>query len=402
VSGLSTKWASRGTLSMTGNPEQAQRQAGLRVAGLTRRYARGGGISDLSIEVADGEFLTLIGPSGCGKTTTLRCLAGLETPQAGDIAIGPNVVSSTSRRLNVPPERRRLGMVFQDYALWPHLSVEGNVGYPLRVQGLSRKERAEAVGAALERVRLKELARASVSELSGGQQQRVALARALVGRPAAVLFDEPLSNLDTRLRAEMRTELGSLRRELGMTCLYVTHDQAEALELSDRVMVLEDGVVQQEGTPAEVYARPANCFVAEFMGFENLLTGEVTRVDGAGCTVQLAGCPPELRCDIAIGTPVVGAKVTVAIRASHAALRVPAPEVAGDELEATVTSVAYLGDHATVRVLCGPHTITVRALDLPEQPLTEHLPDIGKRVTVRFPQSRLLAITEQQPVEEER
>jgi len=245
---------------------------------LRKSYGDATILPGLDLDIADGEFVTLLGPSGCGKTTTLRCVAGLERPSAGEIRLGDRIVSGRARF--VPPNKRGLGMVFQSYALWPHMSVFGNVVYPLRTAGAPHAERPARVREALERVGLAHLASRSVGTLSGGQQQRVALARAIVGHPELILFDEPLSNLDAKLRAGMRTELQLLHRRLGTTSLYVTHDQTEAMTLSDRVVVMDRGRIQQVGTPEAVYSRPANPFVADFVGFENIVT--VTVVDASG------------------------------------------------------------------------------------------------------------------------
>lgn len=253
------------------------------IRNLTKRFGDTTVIPGLDLHLDEGEFVTLLGPSGCGKTTTLRCVAGLERPTSGRIALGDRVAVDDDGTF-LEPNRRELGMVFQSYALWPHMTVFGNVAYPLKTNRTPRAERGPTVLEALERVGLARFAARNVATLSGGQQQRVALARAIVGRPQLLLFDEPLSNLDTKLRASMRTELQLLHRTLGMTSLYVTHDQLEAMTLSDRVVVMNQGVIQQEGSPEEVYASPANPFVADFVGFENLLSGQA--VDGA---VRLGG-----------------------------------------------------------------------------------------------------------------
>ena len=255
------------------------------IHGLRKSYGEATILPGLDLDIADGEFVTLLGPSGCGKTTTLRCVAGLERPTAGEIRLGDRVVSGRARF--VPPNKRSLGMVFQSYALWPHMSVFGNVAYPLRTAGSPRSDRAGRVEEALGRVGLAHLAARSVGTLSGGQQQRVALARAIVGHPELILFDEPLSNLDAKLRAGMRTELQLLHRRLGTTSLYVTHDQTEAMTLSDRVVVMDRGRIQQVGTPEAVYSMPANPFVADFVGFENILTVTVEGGSGERGSVRL-------------------------------------------------------------------------------------------------------------------
>src|SRR5690349_18072570 len=256
---------------MSDNPDTR-----IEVRDLVVRYGDVAAVDGVSFAVARGEHVTLLGPSGCGKTTTLRALAGLETPSAGSIRIGGQTVYSAAERRNLPAERRGISMVFQSYAVWPHMSVFDNVAYGLRVRKLPRPEVAAQVERALELVQMREYADRSASLLSGGQQQRVALARAIAFQPAVLLFDEPLSNLDAKLRAEMRVELRELQRRLDITSVYVTHDQEEALAISDRVIVMNVGVIEQIGTPEEIYNRPKSRFVADFVGSANLIKGRVT------------------------------------------------------------------------------------------------------------------------------
>ncbi|MEW2354067.1 ABC transporter ATP-binding protein [Spirillospora sp. NPDC029432] len=246
--------------------------AGITLRGLTKDYPGGVRALDaLALEIADGEFFALLGPSGCGKTTLLRTIAGLETATRGSVHIGDADVT------RLPPGRRDVGMVFQDYALFPHMTVTDNIAYPLRIKKRGRAERHEAAAGVASSLGLDGLLRRRPGELSGGQQQRVALARAMAARPRVFLLDEPLSNLDARLRLEARTFLKRLQRELGVTTVFVTHDQAEALAMADRMAVMEAGRVRQVGTPAEVFRRPASLFVASFIGSTpmNLLPGRV-------------------------------------------------------------------------------------------------------------------------------
>ena len=239
-------------------------------------------IDDICFAVEAGEFFTLLGPSGCGKTTTLRCVAGLERPQRGKIGLRGKIVVDSSRRIHVDPNRRNIGMVFQSYAIWPHLNVFDNVAFPLRAAGRDAKTIAEKVSWALERVGLSGFVDRPATQLSGGQQQRVALARAVVKEPDLLLLDEPLSNLDAKLRERMRAELKRLQRELGITTLYVTHDQVESVQLSDRVAVMNGGRILQIGKPDEVYERPTSRFVADFMGATNFIDAVLRRsVPGA-------------------------------------------------------------------------------------------------------------------------
>ena len=249
------------------------RQASIEVRDLVVHYGAVAAVRGVTFDVGAGEHLTLLGPSGCGKTTTLRAIAGLERPLSGEIRIGGSPVFSSAQRVNVPAERRGLSMVFQSYAIWPHMSVFDNVAYGLRVRRRPEAEVAARVKEALDLVQLGDLGARSASKLSGGQQQRVALARAFVFSPSVLLFDEPLSNLDAKLRAEMRVELKELQRRLDITSVYVTHDLEEALAISDRVVVMRDGTIEQVGTPGEIYDRPRNTFVADFVGSANLIRG---------------------------------------------------------------------------------------------------------------------------------
>ncbi len=248
-------------------------RASIEVRDLVVRYGGVVAVRGVTFSVAAGEHLTLLGPSGCGKTTTLRAIAGLERPAAGEIRIGGAVVFSSAPVVNVPAEQRGLSMVFQSYAIWPHMSVFDNVAYGLRVRRLPAGEVSARVREALDLVQLGDLGARSAAKLSGGQQQRVALARAFVFSPSVLLFDEPLSNLDAKLRAEMRVELKELQRRLDVTSVYVTHDLEEALAISDRIVVMRDGVIEQVGAPAEIYERPRNTFVADFVGSANLIRG---------------------------------------------------------------------------------------------------------------------------------
>jgi iron(III) transport system ATP-binding protein len=233
-------------------------------------------VDGVSISIASGSILTLLGPSGCGKTTTLRCLAGLERPDAGRIVIGDTTVFDSAKGIFVPPSDRGIGMVFQSYAIWPHMSVFENVAFPLRVarnRKYSAAEIKDKVARALEMVRLGGFERRSATQLSGGQQQRLALARGLVHEPKILLLDEPLSNLDAKLREQMRFELKRLQRSLRVTTVYVTHDQAEALALSDEIAVFNQGRIVQRGNPHDIYSHPTSRFVADFIGSANFLTG---------------------------------------------------------------------------------------------------------------------------------
>ena len=250
--------------------------AGISIEKLCKSFGPVIAVRDLDLEIAEGEFVSLLGPSGCGKTTTLRMLAGLDFPTSGTIRIGDRVVN------DLPPGKRDIAMVFQSYALYPHMTVAENIAYPLRKRGVPRREREAKVMEVARLLRLEALVERKPRHLSGGQQQRVALGRALVREPQVFLLDEPLSNLDAKLRAHMRAELIELHRRIGKTMVYVTHDQLEAMTMSDRIAVMHGGVLQQFGTPADVYERPANVFVADFIGTPSmtLFEGTLHRLPG--------------------------------------------------------------------------------------------------------------------------
>ncbi|MFQ5874466.1 MAG: ABC transporter ATP-binding protein [Dehalococcoidia bacterium] len=324
----------------------------IRIKGLRKRYiTRHGAVEALrgiDLEVAEREFCVLLGPSGCGKTTTLRCVAGLERPEAGEIEIGGTVVSSQSTGVYVPTEKRDIGMVFQSYAIWPHMNVFRNVAFPL-TQGQKRYAKAvvaEKVRQALSLVKLESLEDRPATDLSGGQQQRVAMARAMVTEPGILLMDEPLSNLDARLREEMRVELKKITRSVGVTTLYVTHDQAEALSLGDRVCVMNDGQILQVGTPHEVYSRPPNLFVAQFVGEMNFLKGRVVDPGQVDSPLGTFRCAVPSSCQ-------TGSHVTLAIRPEHLALKSPTDQEPGS-VEGRIISKTYLGNSAMFEVeACG-------------------------------------------------
>ena len=308
------------------------------VEGLSKRYDAQVAVEGLDLAVADGEFVTLLGPSGCGKTTTLRMVAGFIAPTAGRIAIGSRLVSDAARGLLVPPNERRIGMVFQSYAVWPHMTVLDNVGYPLKVRKVPNDERRRRVRAMLEQVKLGGLEGRYPHQLSGGQQQRVALARALVMEPQVLLLDEPLSNLDAKLREEMRDELKVLQRQVGVTILFVTHDQLEAMTLSDRVVIMHQGVVQQVGTPQDVYERPTNRFVASFVGAANLLPA---RLAPDGGSVEIPGVPGVR---VALGAAGAARSGEWWVLVRPEAVELAAPNGAPAEVRARVSRGVYVGD----------------------------------------------------------
>ena len=257
---------------------------GVRVSNLVKRYGDISAVDDITMGFEKGTLTTLLGPSGCGKTTTLRCIAGFEKPDEGVISIDDADVFSEAS--NVPPEKRKVGMVFQSYAIWPHMTVFDNIAFPLKIRHAPKQEVEQRVKSAMELVRLAGLGDRPATQLSGGQQQRVALARALVFDPDVLLLDEPLSNLDTSLRDVVRVEVRRIQRSLGITTIYVTHDQGEALSISDKVVVMRSGKVMAAGPPKEIYLRPPNDFVASFVGRANLVPGRVANLSGGLAVVS--------------------------------------------------------------------------------------------------------------------
>jgi ABC-type Fe3+/spermidine/putrescine transport system ATPase subunit len=331
--------------------------------GLGKDFGAERAVQDVTLAVAKGEFVTLLGPSGCGKTTTLRCIAGLERPGAGEIRIGGQVVASAARGIHLNPEDRNIGMVFQSYAVWPHMTVFDNVAYGLRVRRVPAAAVKERTTRALDRVGLGSFAGRYATELSGGQRQRVALARAIVYEPRVVLFDEPLSNLDAKLREQMRIELVRLQREVGITSIYVTHDQAEALVMSDRVVVMDKGVIQQIGDPHTIYARPANTFVASFIGAANLVHGVLLGRSGALCELEIPLGPDHAPLRVkAVGGDgaTAGQKLILSLRPEDISLHLERPPTGINVLEGEVVDTAYLGSFLECRVRVGRHEIGVQ------------------------------------------
>ena len=335
------------------------------INGLDKNFGAERAVRDLSLSVAQGEFVTLLGPSGCGKTTTLRCIAGLERPDAGEIRIGDEVVASAERGIYLYPEHRNIGMVFQSYAVWPHMTVFENVAYGLRVRRASAAVIKERTTQALELVGLAQLTERFATKLSGGQRQRVALARAIVYEPRVILFDEPLSNLDAKLREQMRIELVRLQQEVGITSIYVTHDQAEALVMSDRVVVMDHGVIQQIGDPQTIYARPANTFVANFIGVANLMEGVLVDRSGELCELEIPLGPDRAPLHVrAVGGDgaVNGERMYLSLRPEDLTLHVERPDAStnGNLIDGEVIDTVYLGNFLECRVAVGHHEVGIQ------------------------------------------
>jgi len=326
--------------------------ADVEIVDVTKRFGEVVAVDRMQLRIAHGEFYSLLGPSGCGKTTTLRMIAGFEQPSEGEIFLAGKPIAG------VPPYRRNVNTVFQHYALFPHMNVAQNVGYGLRQKKVDKAEEARRVGEALELVRLAGYGQRRVWEMSGGQQQRVALARALVNRPTVLLLDEPLGALDLKLRKEMQLELKALQREVGITFVYVTHDQEEALTMSDTIVVMRDGRIQQQGSPTELYERPVNRFVAAFIGSSNFLDGTLAGApDASGRArvrtergLELSGYITDPEATVAAGS-----EVTVAIRPERmevlpAGAADGAPAEGQHEILGTVHQGTYLGDQTEYRI----------------------------------------------------
>ena len=317
-------------------------------------------VRGIHVDIAQGQFFTLLGPSGCGKTTTLRSVAGLETPSEGKIFVGDDLVYSSEKKIAVPPYDRDIGMVFQSYAIWPHLNVFENVAFPLREMKhrLSRQEIRDKVDHALTLVQLQGLADRPAPFLSGGQQQRLALARAIVKEPRVLLLDEPLSNLDAKLREETRFELRELVKRLGITTLYVTHDQLEALTMSDTVAIMDQGRIVQQGTPVEIYQAPRETFVAHFIGLTNFLEGRVDAPCAAGVG-DVNTASGKLRCLLPENVA-AGDNVIVVIRPEDISIVVDADPSADNILRGEVDATIFMGDALECQLSVGTQKLRTK------------------------------------------
>jgi iron(III) transport system ATP-binding protein len=326
--------------------------------GLSKSFGDVNVVNNIDLEINDHEFLSFLGPSGCGKTTTLRMIAGFDMPTTGEIFIGERLVSSVGKKIFVPPEERNVGMVFQNYAVWPHMDVFKNVAYPLKIKKTGADEMKERVMKVLSMVKLTGMEKRYPHQLSGGQQQRVALARALVMEPDVMLLDEPLSNLDAKLREEMRFEIKDIQRRIGVTIIYVTHDQAEAMAMSDRILLLHNARVQQLGTPRDLYERPENQFVADFIGLINFLKIDVVDRDGrttASFTASPETPPFEVNLENT-GKSNEGGFV-FAVRPEN--VKLVSPD--SSSIRGKVTKKVYLGNILDYRVALGKEEIRVEA-----------------------------------------
>jgi putative spermidine/putrescine transport system ATP-binding protein len=343
-------------------------QSDIRFEKVSKAYGTLRVVDDLDLNIAQGEFLSLLGPSGSGKTTILMMLAGFEAPSGGTISVGGRRVD------HLPPHKRNMGVVFQNYALFPHMSVAANVAFPLEMRGVARSEIEEKVTRALEMVQLGAMKDRRPAQLSGGQQQRVALARALVFEPSVVLMDEPLGALDKQLREQMQLDIRALHKRLGLTIVFVTHDQSEALTMSDRIAVFNRGKIEQIGSPREIYDQPRSRFVAQFIGETNLVEGTLAEAGDAGATVKLEGGgtirvqPSDLRPD--------AGRILVSVRPERIRL---GPDAASENAyPATVTDAVYHGDHLRIQLDNGAFGFVAKA----DRKTAEFNP--GDRVMVSF------------------
>ena len=350
--------------------------AEVKLENVSKHYGRVEAVASFTEHIRDGEFVSLLGPSGCGKTTTLRIIAGFEKASTGRVFIGDKLVSCSETNTYLPPEKRNIGMVFQSYAVWPHMDVFDNAAYPLKVRGMARKAIREKVDRVLGLVHLAGLEKRFPNQLSGGQQQRVALARALVAEPTLLLLDEPLSNLDAKLRESMRFEIKDVQRRLGITVIYVTHDQAEAMVMSDRIIVMDKGVVQQSDTPRAIYEHPRNRFVADFIGLINFMECTVVDVQGEMWTAALKDSDQSIRLrrdpaqDLAPGKQVI-----LAVRPENVGV---SGQTAPDGIRGTVTRKVYLGNEVDYLISVGPAEIRATV-----EPTGEDFPE-GAEVCLAF------------------
>jgi spermidine/putrescine transport system ATP-binding protein len=366
---------------------QSSRPNAVEVKGVTIRYRGVTALDNVDIAIREGEFFSLLGPSGCGKTTTLSAIGGFLQPDAGDVRIEGRSVRGT------PPYRRPVNTVFQSYALFPHMTVAENIGFGPRMAGMPRAEIARRVEDALRLVSLSGMGERRPGQLSGGQQQRVALARALVNRPAVLLLDEPLGALDLKLRKQMQLELSRIQREVGITFVYVTHDQEEAMTMSDRIAVMSHGSVVQIGTPQEIYDRPATLFVADFIGLSNILTGEV--LDRVGSVRLSTGTVIRVPAGAAAQA---GSKAAVVVRPDHMSLSQAAPGGDSNAISGRITKLSFLGTHLQISVAIDAHVEIVVTRPLAPEEQSGPLPERGDDVLVTWAVARSFCFSQTEGV----
>jgi ABC-type Fe3+/spermidine/putrescine transport system ATPase subunit len=357
----------------------------LQVRNLVAAYEGKVAVQGVSFELARGEHLSLLGPSGCGKSTLLRCIAGLEEPLEGEILIEARPMFSSAQKINVPPQKRNLSMVFQSYAIWPHMTVGDNVAYGLRVKGVPRAQARAAAVRALEMVGMADLIDRPATALSGGQQQRVAVARSLAPSPSAILLDEPLSNLDARLRAHMREELKELQSKLRISTLYVTHDQEEAMAISDRIIVMRAGRIEQEGLPLTIYNEPRTRFVADFIGASNVLSGTLLSSDAGGIKIRVGAA--EITCTVVdrIPAPTRSGEHLIAIRRVYPQLSRTPDAALPNQWPATIVGRTLLGDLVS-------YTVEFAGGRLSIQGVPTNLFSTEEQVFVHLPPERVVVV----------
>lgn len=357
----------------------------LQVKNLVKWFGDDKAVNDISFGIDEGSFLTLLGPSGCGKTTTLMSIAGLHTINSGSIVVGGLKYTEPEEGVFLAPEKRDIGMVFQSYAIWPHMSVTQNIAYPLEIRKLPKSEIDDRVAETLALVDLTDMASKMATQLSGGQQQRASLARAIVSSPRLLLFDEPLSNLDLKLREQMRVELKRIQNEVGITSIYVTHDQAEALVMSDEIIVMSKGNIEQTGAPLEIYSQPVNKYVSNFIGVANLLDGHISKITTPGkgeATVNYGDMTANLPCKIGVGIN-EGDETTISIRPEN--VHAVREKTDGNCIEGRVENAIFLGNHVDCRVSWGDFEWKVIAH--PRDQLKA-----GDKIFLRFDSEHTLAV----------
>jgi iron(III) transport system ATP-binding protein len=368
-----------------GKPAGNKAQAYIEVRNLTAAFGGKVVVKDVSFSVAHGEHLSLLGPSGCGKSTTLRCIAGLETPVGGEIIIDGVPVFSSTKGTNVSTEKRKLSMVFQSYAIWPHMTVFENVAYGLRVQHVKDNELQQRVADVLKMVGMEDYIHRPATDLSGGQQQRVALARSYASRPKAILLDEPLSNLDARLRVRMREEIKELQHKFDLSTIYVTHDQEEAMAISDRIIVMRDGIVEQTGKPLEIYDTPRTRFVADFIGAANILAGAAEGNAANGASIIKVG---DALVECAPGSKLLSSDASgrhlVAVRTVYPDIRRNAPDQP-NQWPATILRRVLLGDIVNYTVSWPGGTLRLHRF--PSELFEE-----GEKVQLHIPAPRVIPV----------
>lgn len=357
----------------------------LEVKNLVKWFGDDPAVDNISFGIPKGAFLTLLGPSGCGKTTTLMSIAGLHAIDSGSVRVGDVVYTSPEEGLFLPPEKRDIGMVFQSYAIWPHMTVNQNVAYPLEIKNVARSEINDRVADVLELVGLTDMADKMATQLSGGQQQRASLARAIVANPRLLLFDEPLSNLDLKLREQMRVELKRIQNEVGITSIYVTHDQSEALVMSDEIIVMSKGHIEQRGGPLEIYSRPVNEYVSNFIGIANLIKGHDVQITEPGRgTVQITDHGQDIRVPCNLG-PGIGAGEDAVLSVRPENVHAERENSSGSNIEGEVVQAIFLGSYVDCRVRWGDFEWKVIA-----HPRT-HLKQ-GEKVYLRLDAEHTLAV----------